>query len=261
MKSFREPVERVFLQTTFILSMKAKVVYVLAILISIFISLSIVYRIQAFIAIFMLTGIVLIEFVLLSIANTIIDELRGGEAQVYLATGLSRLEYVVAWIMASIVYPTIALLFSLLIPVLIMEPDLLFKPIVPTPYVSRYVPTMLSYALAVSIQVLNNVSLSLALGLATRRKSLSILLLAVITILLPILLSILIAMFSVYYYDYVEATKVYYILIPFTPIYTRTIFSDPRNYVPEYIIFTIPFAVALIGIALIMYYAESSMEV
>ena len=261
MRSYREVVNRVVSQASFLLAMKARATYVLSIIISIAISVGIVYRLQELVFMLLFISIVFIEFALLVIANSMIDELSSGEAQVYLATGLSRLEYVMAWITTSLLYPVLAIFLAFTTPILLLDPTLLFKPIIPTTYsLGAYVPTAFSFALAVVIQILNNILVSLAVGLATRKKYASILVLAVITILVPIFLSILVALFG-FYLDYRTATRIYYVLIPLTPVFTRMIFSNPSNYVPEHLILSIPFAVAMLSLILILYYAYEHMEV
>ncbi len=156
MRSYRELVNRIMLQSEYLLSLKATAIYIIAIIIGILFSLASIYRAYPIMSAFGFFLGILLVILLISIAGTMIDEVNEGQAQLYLATGLTRLEYVASWYIVSVVYPVLAVFLSIVLPVLIIDPSALLIKL--SPYSSQLVPSILTFAIAISLQLLDNVS-------------------------------------------------------------------------------------------------------
>ncbi|BES82268.1 hypothetical protein [Pyrodictium abyssi] len=65
-----------------------------------------------------------------SAAYSFAEEVVSRRAQLYLAAGLRRSEYALAWILAVIVYPAAAVFLSIVFPLLVLNPESLVEPLI-----------------------------------------------------------------------------------------------------------------------------------
>ncbi len=260
MRSFQEQAKRVFHQVDFLLSMKARAVYVITIVLSIMFSLGIVYQVYAVIMSMMMLGIIILEILTVSIAGSMIDEINEGVAQIYLSAGLSRREYVSAWIFVSIIYPVLALLASILLPALIIDPGIILSSI--TMGSITMFPTLLEFALAIMIQVFNNITISLAIGLKTRSKGWCYFMIVFILIILPLAASMIGFFLAASTGNQNIIQHIYLVMLPFSPVtmYMMSMSSSLLS-IPKFVLLLVPLSVGFFALAYIFMYAREKMEV
>ncbi len=258
MRNYREQVKRIMIQSEYLLSLKATAIYVIAIIIGILFSLASIYRAYPIMSVFgFVTGILLV-ILLISIAGTMIEEINEGQAQLYLATGLSRLEYVASWCIVSIIYPVLAVFLSIVLPVLIIDPSALLVQIVPY---SSLAPSILTFAIAISLQLFSNVSLGLMFGLMTRRKGIAYLTVIFVAFILPVALGMIASMLGAMTGNYDAYQAIYLILLPFDPLLSYMIFSYGPLRLSEIVILLPPVATSIISMILILHHAKNQLEV
>ncbi len=259
MKNYREPVKRIMLQSEYLLSLKATAIYVIAIIIGIIFSLASIYRAYPIMSAFGFIAGILLVILLITIAGSMIDEINEGQAQLYLATGLSRSEYVVSWYIVSIVYPVLAVFLAIVLPVLIIDPPALLIRL--SPYSSTLVPTLLTFAFAISLQLLNNISLGLMFGLMTKKKGIAYLTVVFIAFILPVALGIIVSMLGAMTGSYDAYHSIYLILVPFDPLFSYMIFSQGPIRLSDTAILLPPLVTTIISIVLMLHHAKNKLEV
>ena len=259
MRSYRELVNRIMLQSEYLLSLKATAIYIIAIIIGILFSLASIYRAYPIMSAFGFFLGILLVILLISIAGTMIDEVNEGQAQLYLATGLTRLEYVASWYIVSVVYPVLAVFLSIVLPVLIIDPSALLIKL--SPYSSQLVPSILTFAIAISLQLLGNVSLGLLFGLATRKKGIAYLTVIFIAFLLPLILGIIVSMLGAITGNYDAYQGLYLIMLPFDPLLSYMVFSYGPLRLSEPLILLAPIPTIICSLVLILLNAKNKLEV
>ncbi len=259
MRNYRELARRISTQSEYLLSLKATAVYVLSIIIGIVFSLATIYRaypIMTAIGLFM--GMILV-ILLIGIAASMIDEINEGQAELYLATGLSRLEYVASWYIVSVIYPIFAVFISIVLPMLIIDPSSLMMRLYPSS--TGLVPTILSFSIAISIQLFNNTSLGLMFGLLSRKKGVAYLTVVFIGFILPLILGIITSMLDAITGQYGQHQYIYLVMLPFNPLYSYMIFSYGTLRLSESFILITPFITGVISLWIILYHAKNDLEV
>ena len=115
-------------------------------------------------------------------ASYLADELAEGRAQLYLAAGLRRLEYLASWMLSLIVFPTVAMLAAIVLPILVIQPGALTKPM------TGDVPGLMTHlemaAIFASTSLLAG-AVSLLAALATKRRGATGIIVATYTIVAP----------------------------------------------------------------------------
>jgi len=259
MKNYRERVKRIMLQSEYLLSLKATAIYIIAVIIGIMFSLASIYRAISFLApIGFIFGSFLV-LLLIIIAGPMIDEINEGHIQLYLATGLSRLEYVASWYIVAVVYPVLAIFLAIVLPVLIIDPSSLFTRI--SPYSQRLVPTMLTFAFAISLQLLNNVSLGFLFGLVRKSKGAAYLVATFLAFLLPFILSVVISILGILTGYYEGYHAIYLLMLPFDPLWSYNVFSYGPIYLSETTILIPPIVTTIFSLILILNHAKHRLEV
>lgn len=261
MKSYREVAGRIVLQAEFLLSMKARAIYVLVVLVGIVYSLGTVYKAYPIVASFGIIGSMLLEVALIALAAAMFDEISDGTVQMYLAAGLSRLEYVVSWFLVAVVYPAAGITAAMLVPALVVDPATIAMPIVPYT-IGGFAPSLLIIAIATCIQILNNVTVALALGLKYKSKGIAYLVLALLAFLMPLVLSMIVSFLGALAGDYYRYYSLYLLMLPFNPLYSLTIFSSSSPIrLSLTTILSVPAVVALVFFLLALYITRRELEV
>ncbi len=259
MKNYRELVKRIMLQSEYLLSLKATAVYIIAIIIGILFSLASIYRAYPIMSAFGFIIGILLVILLITIAGSMIDEINEGQAQLYLATGLSRLEYVVSWYIVSVIYPVLAVFLAIVLPVLIIDPSALLTRL--SPYSSTLVPSILSFTIAISLQLLDNITLGLLFGLMTKKKGIAYLTVIFIAFILPAALGIIISILGAMTGNYDAYQSLYLILLPFDPLFSYMIFSSGSIRLSEAAILLPPVVTIIVSIILILHHVKNQLEV
>ncbi len=150
-------------------------------------------------------------FVVAFCIERLIDEITSGRMALYLVAGLTRIQYVVAWIIATMVFPITGFLLGLLIPITIISPDMVSTQISIPPNNTLEMNVLLE---AIIIQIYNNVSIMVFIGLATRRKGMVFLAAVLITIVLPIIIAMVSSINNFVLHALLFIAPVYYIALP-----------------------------------------------
>ncbi len=121
------------------------------------------------------------------IASRVALELSELRVQVYLAAGLTRLEYILAWVVAFPAYMSLTLFAATISPV-VLSVDV-FSALLPLPNS----PTLFALALALAFTGLLHSSLALFFAVAFRRRGLEVAAVMVYAILVPMIAAIVFA--------------------------------------------------------------------
>ena len=131
-----------------------------------------------------------------AVASGLADELSTGAAQLYLAAGLRRTEYLGAWLLLLLVYPLVAIVAGILIPILIVEPTLVSQPIA----IVGTRATSLAYLIAnYGLATVYNAVLVFTIAVATRSGGKTFTATMLLTIAIPFTVSIIGAAASISY--------------------------------------------------------------
>ncbi len=248
------------MHSTYILGGKALPIYAVTIIFSLMFSIAIIYRAYGFVYGFAVLITVVVELLIVSIASTLIDEINEGTAQVYLSGGLSRTEYVWSWLVSSIFYPALALALSIILPAFIISPDTIFMDI--SMGYGHFYPAIGVYGSALGIQVFLHVLLSIIIGLHTRRKAYSILVVVFLAIIYPILVGFMTALLGIGMHEYLWTFTVA-AFIPIVPLYALPII--PPNALNRSTIYlydlTIPLTISVVALLIFVFKVRNSLEV
>ena len=218
MTSYLVSLKRVLIHSTFILGGKALPIYVTTIIFSIMFSLAVIYRAYAMVLGISVFSVIVIEILIASIAASMIEEISGGTAQLYLSGGLSRTEYVISWLISAVVYPAIALTLSIVIPAFIISPMTIFKELY-MGYGTVY-PALGVYGVALGLQLFLHILLSMIIGVWTRKKSYSILTVVLLSMIYPFIVLFLTILLTAGYYMSDLWRIPASLLLPVAPLYT-----------------------------------------
>ncbi len=230
MQGLRQRVSRILIHLDFILS---KVIKPLAIYLA-FLSLlyaAIAYYLPTTWVILPLLFLMLLFFPL-TIAFAIeglIDEIVSGRTELYLVAGLTRTQYVTAWIMAIILFPIVGFILSTTIPILITAPDIIIQNINLITEPVRM--SVLGLFVTLITQLYNNTAIMVFVGLASRRKGIVFLMAIILSFILPLAVSIMTAFNPYIVHLLMFTSPLYYATwsalpqIPKAPLWIAIVFS------------------------------------
>ncbi len=257
---------RIIIHSTYVLGSKALPIYAVSALFTVLFGLAVIYRVYYFISSFLTIFIVLVEILIVGVGSSVIDELREGTIQVYLASGLSRTEYIWSWILAVVIYPSIAIPLSIIIPVIIINPDILFTEI--RRYGITISPYMHMYVYALTIQLLLHMTWSIGIGIVKKNKSLAWLTVILLTIVIPLVSSIVTAFMSFVSSPYYMGRFTYsrtlsLIYAPYSPLLSISVLQGDDPLYDQYVFLSlsIPSIIAFVSIVLFTYYVKKYLEV
>ncbi len=264
MRNWRKSYKRVVFYASHLLGSKAIAVYIITALFSLLIALSITYRIYAILTISSFFLIFVVSLVIMSVASGIIDELNSGVASMILASGLSRREYVLSWLLASIIYPVLIITLSLVLPALIINPEMLFEEIRFTPFSKMLSLGLLSVTFAE--QVFINTIIAIGLGIIFRKKSLAWIVLVIFVILIPIIGTFISSLIIIPYGVY--SSKLYYMInyiinFFFNPYYACwfAYMYDPKSIILPLATISVSGIIGAGSFAILLSHVKNNMEV
>ncbi len=144
---------------------------------------------------------------------SLLDELDSGRSALYLVAGLSRREYIISWIISTIVFPILGFLLSIVLPLTIINPRLLMIEVDLIGYRGFSVPLYL-ILLSIAIQLFNNTSIIAFLSISLRNRVVAIVSSIFFSFLLPLVLSFIAFM--------IHTNDVYHVLFFISPFYYVT---------------------------------------
>ncbi len=147
---------------------------------------------------------------------SLLDELDSGRSALYLVAGLSRREYIISWIISTIIFPVLGFLLSIVLPMTIINPRLLMIEVNLFGYQGFSVPLYI-ILLSIAIQLFNNTSIIAFLSISLRNKIVAIASSVFFSFFLPLILSFIAFI--------VNINDVYHILFFTSPFYYVTMGS------------------------------------
>jgi len=268
-RNFQRSLKRAVFHASHVLSIKAKALYITTILISLLLSFGIMYRAYSIILPILFIIVIGLEFIIIAISGTLIDELKEGIAQMYLSAGISRFEYISGWLFASLFYPILTVVSAIIIPAFIISPETLVREITISPYGSSSMPPLLLFSTALIIQIAEHVAIAISIAIYTKRKGLAWFILVLFSLILPFI-SFLIAsliyfmMMGPRYINPMDQQLIYSLITSiFSPLIALSSFpfNHPQKNIFLSLILLIPLIVTLAIIIVFLLYVKKGLEV